>query len=221
MWGGWCDFFLFFSFLFFSFLFLRRKHILPQATRGSQEAFAPILPRAHCPPANEFSSWEQLSTVIGSHARTCTGAIYTAIQRLAASFKLGVPRPLKAFQRMLGLMASASSVLQLGLLHMPRCSSGPLEEPSVDGTGRAPGHGLQKEGGLDRHLQLRLGGGVLCDGKLVFGLWSKKEGYLHINCLGMLAICLGLHTSLPDLTGHQVLGWIPFLCLTPSPSSYP
>ncbi len=79
----------------------------------------------------------------------------------AASFKLGVPRPLKAFQRMLGLMASASWVLQLGLLHMPRCSSGPLEEPSVDGTGRAPGHGLQKEGGLDRHLQLRLGGGAV------------------------------------------------------------
>ncbi len=37
-----------------------------------------------------------------------------------------------------------------------RCSSGPLEEPSVDGMGRAPGHGLQMEGGLDRRLQLRL-----------------------------------------------------------------
>ncbi len=41
-----------------------------------------------------------------------------AIQQLAASFKLGVPCPLKVFQRMLGLMASESSVLQLGLLHM-------------------------------------------------------------------------------------------------------
>ncbi len=37
-----------------------------------------------------------------------------------------------------------------------RCSSGPLEEPSVDGMGCAPGHGLQMEGGLDRRLQLRL-----------------------------------------------------------------
>ncbi len=110
-----------------------------------------------------------------------------AIQQLTASFKLGVPCPLKAFQRMLGLMASASSGLQLGLLshvapsvlaetsssstrlasRMPpcqgepglHCSSGPLEEPSVDGTGCAPGHGLHKEGGLDRRLQLRLGGG--------------------------------------------------------------
>ncbi len=47
-----------------------------------------------------------------------TPELALAIQQLAASFKLGVPRPLKAFQRMLVLMASASSVLQLGLLHM-------------------------------------------------------------------------------------------------------
>ncbi len=40
------------------------------------------------------------------------------IQQLVASFKLGVPHPLKVFQRMLGLIASAPSVLQLGLLHM-------------------------------------------------------------------------------------------------------
>ncbi len=43
-----------------------------------------------------------------------------AIQQLAASFKTGAPRPLKAFQKMLGLMASASSVLQFrGLLPDP------------------------------------------------------------------------------------------------------
>ncbi len=41
-----------------------------------------------------------------------------AIQRLAASFSTGASRPLKLFQRMLGLMASASPVLQLGLLRM-------------------------------------------------------------------------------------------------------
>ncbi len=39
-----------------------------------------------------------------------------AIQKLAATFKSA--RPLKAFQRMLGLMAAASPVLQLGLLRM-------------------------------------------------------------------------------------------------------
>ncbi len=36
----------------------------------------------------------------------------------AASFKLRVPCPLKALQRMLSLMASVSSVLQVGQLHM-------------------------------------------------------------------------------------------------------
>ncbi len=41
-----------------------------------------------------------------------------AIQRLAASFESGTTRPLRAFQRMLGLMTAASSVLQLSLLRM-------------------------------------------------------------------------------------------------------
>ncbi len=40
------------------------------------------------------------------------------IQRHAVSFKEGTVHPLKAFQKMLGLMAVASPVLQLGLLHM-------------------------------------------------------------------------------------------------------
>ncbi len=41
-----------------------------------------------------------------------------AIQKLAATFKSNTARPLKVFQRMLGLMAAASPVLQLGLLRM-------------------------------------------------------------------------------------------------------
>ncbi len=41
-----------------------------------------------------------------------------AIQKLAATFKNDTARPLKVFQRMLGLMAAASPVLQLGLLRM-------------------------------------------------------------------------------------------------------
>ncbi|CAM4491588.1 unnamed protein product [Leuciscus chuanchicus] len=41
-----------------------------------------------------------------------------SIQQLAASFKAGSYLPLRMFQRALGLMASASSVLQLGLLQM-------------------------------------------------------------------------------------------------------
>ncbi len=55
---------------------------------------------------------------------------------------------------------------------------------SVDGTGRAPWHGLQKEGGLDRCLQLRLP---------------------SVPGLEMLAVWLGFRTFLPDLKGHHIL----------------
>ncbi len=42
----------------------------------------------------------------------------TTIQHHGALFKEGTARPLKAFQKMLGLMAAASPVLQLGLPHI-------------------------------------------------------------------------------------------------------
>lgn len=40
------------------------------------------------------------------------------IQRLVSSFKLGTLCPLRAFQKMLGLIAATTSVILLGLLHM-------------------------------------------------------------------------------------------------------
>ncbi len=40
-----------------------------------------------------------------------------------------------------------------------------------------------------------VGWGALCDGKPAVSLWSKKEGRLHINCLEMLSVCLGLVRS--------------------------
>ncbi len=106
-----------------------------------------------------------------------------AIQKLAATFKSGTARPLKAFQRMLGFMAAASPVLQLGLLRMRplqrwlkprvphnawrhRClhimcdSPDPLEEPTMDEEGRGHGVGPQQESCHDRCLQHRLGGAV-------------------------------------------------------------
>ncbi len=61
-----------------------------------------------------------LGTVIDSVQMTATVSAEraTSIQRHAASFKEGTACPLKAFQKMLGLMAVASLVLQLGLLRM-------------------------------------------------------------------------------------------------------
>ncbi len=117
----------------------------------------------------------------GSHARTCTG--HSAAQRVSQT---------PPWQGESGL----------------HCSSGSVEEPSVDGT---DGWGVPlsmvcswKVISTDAS-NLGWGGGVLCDGKPAFGLWSKKEGYLHINCVEMLAVCLGLSTFLPDLRGHHVL----------------
>ncbi len=90
-----------------------------------------------------------------------------AIQKLAATFKSDTARPLKAFQRMLGLMAAASPVLQKprvtpahqgesGLCDSPD----PLEEPTKDEEGRGHGVGPQQESCHDRRLQHRLGGAV-------------------------------------------------------------
>ncbi len=73
------------------------------------------LPRAYCHPASKIRSWAQLSTQMTA---TVSAERDTTIQRHAASFREGSARLFKAFQKMLGLMAAASTVLQLGLLHM-------------------------------------------------------------------------------------------------------
>ncbi len=46
---------------------------------------------------------------------------------------------------------------------------------------------------------------ALCDGKPFFGPWSEKEGYLHINCLEILAVWLGFRTFMSDLRGQPIL----------------
>ncbi len=114
-----------------------------------------------------------------------------AIQELVASFKLRVPRPFKAFQ----------DAGPHGLIC--RCSSGPLEEHQWMERGVPLCMVCRRKVVLTDTS--KLGWVSVCDGKPAFGLWSKKEGYLHINCLEKLVVCLGLHTFLPDLRGHQVL----------------
>ncbi len=154
-----------------------------------------------------FGSAQMRAAVTPKHA--------LAKQRLAASFATG---PLKSFQRMLGLMASASPVLQLGLLHVRplqywlklrvpsdawrhgrlqnqgepslRDSPGPLEMSSVDGTGHALGNGLQKEGDFDRCFQYGLGSSV-CPvlSKVVL---KPRHGYVpkdSVQNTGHFALC--------------------------------
>ncbi len=130
-----------------------------------------------------------------------------AIQQLVTSFKLSVPRPLKAFQRMLGLMASASSAIQLGLLHMR-----PLQywlKP------RVPPHACY-------HGRLRIKVSQVCVAALApwkDHQWMEQGVPLGMVCRrkvvsteasnlgwgGAVRRQTGLSTFLPDLRGHHVL----------------
>ncbi len=154
-----------------------------------------------------------------------------AIQKLAATFKSDTARPLKVFQRMLGLMATASPVLQLGLLRMrplqrwlkPRvphnawrhgrlhirvnqaCVTAltPWKNPRWMEKGVAMG--LVHTRKVVTTDASNTGWGALCEGKPTFGHWSKTESGFHINCLEMLAVCRACQFFLPDLIGRHVL----------------
>ncbi len=132
---------------------------------------------------------------------------------------------------MLGLMAAASPVLQLGLLRMRPIQFWLKQRvPSA-----AWHHGrhhitvtracvsalahcrdplwLTQGVLLDMAHRRKVittdafngGWGALCKGKPTFGLWSEEESGLHINCLEMLAVCHACQLFLPDIRGHHVL----------------
>ncbi len=154
-----------------------------------------------------------------------------AIQKLAATFKSDTARPLKAFQRMLGLMAAASPALQLGLLCMrplqrwlkPRVPHNAwrhgrlhirVNQACVTALTPWKNPRWMKKGVAMRLVYNRkvvttdasnTGWGALCGGKPTFGHWSKAEKGYHINCLEMLAVCRACQFFLPDLIGRHVL----------------
>ncbi len=153
------------------------------------------------------------------------------IQCHAASFKEGTARPLKAVQKMLGLMAalflgtsvgSASYATHPVLVETESCIRGlasrtPLRNGD-SGLCISPGL-LEETPWLKQGMILNTahrrkvvmtdasikGWGALCEGKLTFGLWSEEESGLHINCLEMLAVCQACQLFLPDIRGHHVL----------------
>ncbi|KAI2657603.1 Protein P [Labeo rohita] len=86
-----------------------------------------------------------------------------AIQQLAASFKIVALCPLKAFQKMLRLMASTSPVDQAC-----KAALAPWRDHQWMERGCTPGHCLQKERSLDRCFQL------------------KPEGAPHLSPFGQL-----------------------------------
>ncbi|XP_016089070.1 glutamate receptor ionotropic, delta-1-like [Sinocyclocheilus grahami] len=150
-----------------------------------------------------------------------------AIQRLTTAFTIGTSLPLRMFQRMLGLMASASPVLQLGLLRMrplqhwlkPLVSSrawhhgrlrikvdqaciaalAPWKDPSCFKQGIPLGM-MHKRQVIFTDAS-NMGWGALCDGRPAFGAWSSEETKLHINCQEMLA---AVETNLASKDSHWV-----------------
>ncbi len=154
-----------------------------------------------------------------------------AIQQLVASLVTGASRPLKSFQRMLGLMASASPVLKLHLLQMLHLQRWLKHRVPSDAwchgrlrikvnracvTALGPWKCHQwMEQGVPLEMVCRrkvvstdasnMGWGALCEGRPAFRLWSKEERSAHINCLEMLTVCQALHAFLPDLKWQHIL----------------
>ncbi|XDV15909.1 hypothetical protein PO909_015850 [Leuciscus waleckii] len=132
---------------------------------------------------------------------------------------------------MLGHMASAAAVLQLGLLRMrplqrwlkaraPRRAwiAGGSRVSVNQGCVSALQPWLAAEWyqrgvtvGVISHRKTistdasNLGWGAFLEGRPVYGLWSDREKCLHINCLEMLAVENALKHFLPYLRGHHVL----------------
>ncbi|GAA6064854.1 uncharacterized protein LOC113526632, partial [Tachysurus ichikawai] len=142
----------------------------------------------------------------------------------------GQPLSVKQFQRLLGLMAVASSIILLGLLHMRplqwwlrgrgfslrgnpyrsiRVSRRALRALDVwkDRTFLSQGPVL---GAPCRRMTLTTdasltGWGAVMSGHSAQGLWSGPRLLWHINCLEMMAVFLGLKHFLPDLGDRHVL----------------
>ncbi len=148
-----------------------------------------------------------------------------------AVFKLGRSPPLKCFQRTLGQMAAASTVCNLGLLHMrplqlwlksrvPQnaCRTGTLRIKVTRNCLHmlTPWHNmtLYRQGVCIGQVIRRknvttdassTGWGAVCDGRPAFGTWSEMEKSWHINCLELRAVHLALECFLPDILHRHVL----------------
>ncbi|CAM4715148.1 unnamed protein product [Leuciscus chuanchicus] len=132
---------------------------------------------------------------------------------------------------MLGLMASASSVLQLGLLRMrplqfwlkarvPRrawasgllrlkvnqkCFAALIPWKANDWYQSGVSLGTSSSVKVLSTDASTSGWGALLEGRPFFGQWSEREKLLHINCLEMLAVDNALTRFCPQIRGHHVL----------------
>ncbi|KAL0177571.1 hypothetical protein M9458_026465, partial [Cirrhinus mrigala] len=147
------------------------------------------------------------------------------------SFKLGRVVVLKCFQRLLGRMAAAAVVCQLGLLHMR-----PLQlwlKSRVPSNAWKNGHlrvlvtrecmqtlapwfntRMFEQGvSMGRVVSRKIvttdasltGWGALCEGRPAYGTWTRAQAKWHINCLELKAVFLALQGFLPLIKDRHVL----------------
>ncbi|KAL0146452.1 hypothetical protein M9458_058244, partial [Cirrhinus mrigala] len=147
------------------------------------------------------------------------------------SFKPGRVVVLKCFQRLLGRMAAAAVVCQLGLLHMR-----PLQlwlKSRVPSNAWKNGHlrvlvtrecmqtlapwfntRMFEQGvSMGRVVSRKIvttdasltGWGALCEGRPAYGTWTRAQAKWHINCLELKAVFLALQGFLPLIKDRHVL----------------
>ncbi|XP_032363307.1 uncharacterized protein LOC116675969 [Etheostoma spectabile] len=149
------------------------------------------------------------------------------VESLLAAVKgvrLGHAITVKHFQRVLGLMAAASSVIPSGLLHM-RALQWWLKSKGFSPRGN-PFRLIRVAHKCLRALSVwkkpwflgapcrrvivstdasLTGWGAVMDDRSARGVWQERHSSWHINCLEMLAVFRALRSFLPALLGHHVL----------------
>ncbi len=181
--------------------------------------------------AEEHSCPESVYNISGGVLRLGGDAIPPLSGALGGHFRLGSSVHLKEFQRLLGLMASASMVCHLGLLHMR-----PLQlwlKSQVPWTAWTSGrlriaisHGCIEALRPWRNPDLfswgvplglvtsrvvvttdasTRGWGAVCEGMSALGLWSEPQSRWHINRLELEAVFLALKDFRPQLEQRHVL----------------
>ncbi len=153
-------------------------------------------------------------------------SILSAVKRI----RLGQSLTVRQFQRLLGLMAAASNVIPVGLLHMRplqwwlrtkgfslrgnpfhmikvtrRCLRALVmwKKPWFLSQGPMLGASCRRKT-LTTDASLT-GWGAILEGRSGQGLWKDHHLSWHINHLEMLAVFLALKNFLADLRGHHVL----------------
>ncbi len=153
-------------------------------------------------------------------------SILSAVKRI----RLGQSLTVRQFQRLLGLMAAASNVIPVGLLHMRplqwwlrtkgfsprgnpfrmikvtrRCLRALVmwKKPWFLSQGPMLGASCRRKT-LTTDASLT-GWGAILEGRSGQGLWKDHHLSWHINRLEMLAVFLALKNFLADLRGHHVL----------------